>query len=152
MLEKLMAKLGHGAAEVELYLPKEVFKPGEHLRGELVVQGGKVEQRIDSITVALVKGMDAMEVGGTSEVEQIPIAEAFTIAAEETRTFLFDYTLPLDAEHAYYLITKLQLEGAVNDYDQKRIHIGSRPPKEPEISVNDPILNQPMGPFSHRML
>ncbi|MDG4657760.1 sporulation protein [Ectobacillus antri] len=169
MLEKLMAKLGHGAAEVELYLPKDTFKPGDHIRGELVVQGGKVEQHIDSITVALVKGMDAMEFGETAKVETIPIVDEFTIHPQETRNFLFDYTIPLYLKnapdggnsteaHTYYFVTKMDVDGAINDYDRKKVYItdsgltSSTTYKEAQQDTAYDPLQDPMNPINRKMI
>jgi len=46
---KAFASIGIGSATVDTILEKSTYQAGEVMRGEIVVQGGNVEQQVDTI-------------------------------------------------------------------------------------------------------
>ncbi|MFX3622514.1 MAG: sporulation protein [Ectobacillus sp.] len=165
MFENLMAKLGHGAAEVALYLPKDTYKAGETLRGTLIVQGGKVAQTIQSITVTLVRPATSINLGGDIEMKTFPVtAGSFQIRENETKTFPFSSSIPSDlqidrAKEEYHLVTRLEIESAVNDHDKRRIYIISEnTPTDGEYrhsedaAPEDSHLYPPLDPYGRKFL
>jgi sporulation-control protein len=47
MLRKFLAKLGKGAATVDLQLENRPYQVGEMVQGEVIIKGGEVDQQIN---------------------------------------------------------------------------------------------------------
>ena len=54
MFKRVLAKLGVGSATVNLVLDKDEYTLGDTVEGQILVEGGTVEQRINKIDVDLV--------------------------------------------------------------------------------------------------
>ncbi|SDC41343.1 sporulation-control protein [Melghirimyces thermohalophilus] len=128
MIKNLMAKLGKGAARVDLVLDQEDYLPGDLVTGELVIQGGTVEQKINEILVDLtllirVKGKDFSHL-----IQQFPFYESFTIQPGEQKRFPFSCELPRDLpvsgnQVAYFFVTHLDIASGVDHSDRDYIQI-----------------------------
>ncbi|ANW20870.1 sporulation protein [Streptomyces clavuligerus] len=66
--KKLLASLGAGGASVETVLTEENVVPGGVVQGEVRVQGGSVDQKIESLSVGLQARVEVE--GGDHEVKQ----------------------------------------------------------------------------------
>ncbi|MFF8960859.1 sporulation protein [Streptomyces sp. NPDC014894] len=66
--KKLLASLGAGGASVETVLTEENVVPGGVVQGEVRIEGGKVDQRIESLSVGLRAKVEAES--GDQEVLQ----------------------------------------------------------------------------------
>lgn len=136
MFDKLMAKFGHGGAKVDLVLPKDRYEIGEQVEGQILVQGGKVEQTIRHLKVQLKMEIGSSEGSHTYIVTEIPIPTHFVIHPHEQKTIPFQFTLPLNLPLSgyyvsYYFATHLDIEAAVDHTDKDFIYV------EP----NQPIAN-----------
>jgi sporulation-control protein len=49
LFNKVFASIGIGSATVDTKLEKDVFVPGEEIRGIVQIKGGRLEQLIDDI-------------------------------------------------------------------------------------------------------
>ncbi|MBN8252354.1 sporulation protein [Priestia flexa] len=129
MLKKIFAKMGVGAAKVDLILNESTYTLGEHVEGKIKVQGGKVEQHINFINVEL-----WLEVRGrngefhTHKVTSIPIVSSFLIREGEEKEWGFKYDLPMDipisaSNCSYFFQTHLDIEGGADAKDRDDIRI-----------------------------
>ncbi|MDT2046394.1 sporulation protein [Priestia flexa] len=129
MLKKIFAKMGVGAAKVDLILNESTYTLGEHVEGKIKVQGGKVEQHINFINVEL-----WMEVRGrngefhTHKVTSIPTVSSFLIREGEEQEWGFKYELPMNipisaSNCSYFFQTHLDIEGGADAKDRDAIRI-----------------------------
>lgn len=121
MLDNFMAKLGKGAADVYLQLPEDTFRLGETIQGTIIVRGGNVEQRINTIFVELYRGFPDLTMGEQLLISVIPVVkDPFVIAPDKTKSFPFKTTLPtemdFDEEHEFYFVTNLDIEAGKDDH------------------------------------
>ncbi|OYD07505.1 sporulation protein [Paludifilum halophilum] len=129
MLKNLMAKLGKGGAKVDLVLDREDYTPGEPVSGELTIQGGTVEQKINRIDVELLMSIRVKERDFSHVIARFPFHESFTVHPEEKKSFPFSCELPQDLplsgnQVVYYFITHLDIAAGVDhsDHDYIRVH------------------------------
>ncbi|MBN2909037.1 sporulation protein [Polycladomyces sp. WAk] len=128
MLKNLMARLGHGAAKVDLVLNRNQFALGEFVEGTLVIQGGTVQQSINKIDVRLMVIVRSHESEATHLVTSIPFHQSFTIHPGERKEFPFQYQLPNDLLLSgnyvtYFFQTELDIAGGVDQTDRDYIEI-----------------------------
>ncbi len=132
MFKKTLATLGVGTAKVDTRLEKSTFIQGELVKGQVYVQGGKIEQQIDEIYLYLVV---EYEHGGKQQehvVGEFRITEAFTIEPKAEKRFPFEFQLPYDAPIAItgaplYLKTGLDIKMARDPQDLDGIEILPHP-------------------------
>lgn len=94
MLQKVLASLGQGGAQVDLVLHQEQFVVGSQVTGEIFVKGGTVEQSINYMEVRLILERYNHENEYTQTIEKIPIQHSFAILSNETKSFPFQFDLP----------------------------------------------------------
>lgn len=128
MFKNMMARLGQGAAKVDLVLTKNQFMPGESAEGTLVIQGGAVEQKINKMDVHLMTVIRSGEKETTDRIASIPLYHAFTIHPDEKKEFPFHYSLPDNLllsgnDIAYYFTSELDIAGGVDQTDRDYIEI-----------------------------
>jgi sporulation-control protein len=129
MLKKFMAKMGVGSAKVDLMLSKSEYAMDEIIHGTIRVQGGNVEQEMNSIAVEL--WLQVVSKKGQTyphKITSIPVVSPFIIQANEVKDFPFTYKLPeglpISAGNvSYHFRTHLDIAGGVdsNDHDAIRI-------------------------------
>jgi sporulation-control protein len=127
-----MAKFGMGGAKVDLVLDQSDFSVGDEVRGQLVIQGGNVEQKINQIDILLYLSIYKKGQEYTKLIETIPIIGAFVIGAGERKVLPFSYVLPNNlllstSEISYYFVTHLDIAEAIDHKD--RDHITIHPPR-----------------------
>ena len=99
-INKVLASVGVGSAQVDTKLEIEKFKAGEEIKGVVEVKGGNVEQNIDDIYLAIVttyqKEVDDRNVTDEAVVGKYRLTKNFTIKPNETKEIPFSFELPLD--------------------------------------------------------
>ncbi|MFD2369521.1 sporulation protein [Brevibacillus sp. GCM10020057] len=129
MLKKLMAKLGAGAAKVDLQLDRSGYRLGETMTGVVRIEGGNVEQRISDLSVVLmmkayVKGQEI-----TKPVQLFPVQSNFTVQPKPAVMEIpFAFELPEGLAMStpsirYYLHTKLDVEMALDPTDMDAVQV-----------------------------
>jgi sporulation-control protein len=131
MLKKFLAKLGKGAATVDLQFENRPYQIGELVQGEVIIKGGEVDQQINQLAVKFMMTVTTKNGQSISrEVEMIPLTGPFVISKKEEKRIPFHYhiphTLPLSrGPVSYYFDTHLDIEGGVDRTDIDYITIGA---------------------------
>ncbi|KOR86960.1 hypothetical protein AM233_25190 [Bacillus sp. FJAT-22058] len=131
MFKKILASLGKGAATVDLQCDNHNYQAGESIQGQLVIQGGEVEQKINQVTVRLMMNVVLKQGSVTKEVAHIPLINRDCIQPKERKVIPFHYVLPTNipisrGTVSYYLDTHLDIEGGVDRKDVDRLVIQSQ--------------------------
>ncbi|WP_108671658.1 sporulation protein [Peribacillus acanthi] len=126
ILRKYMSLLGVGSASVDLILPKEEYRRGEHIYGHFFIRGGTVEQQIKRIECDLV--MINKETGKEEVVDSTNILSTRQIDSEELNKIEFTFKLPevipvSSEEISYRFKTKLTFNEGIESRDQDFIRI-----------------------------
>ena len=131
MFKKILASLGKGAATVDLQCGNRNYQAGESIQGEVVIQGGEVEQNINQLTVRLMMNVVLKQGSVSKEVAHIPLVNRDCIHPKERKVIPFHYVLPTNipisrGTVSYYLDTHLDIEGGVDRKDVDRLVIEPR--------------------------
>ncbi len=109
-IEELKAKGGFGNAQLEIKIPKTEYKKGEHIRGEVCLLGGKVDQQINNIDLHLVRewewecyamGADMDLVPGGSNpysTERVSIQTEYELNGDKGQDEILKVELAMDIE------------------------------------------------------
>ncbi|MGE7905823.1 sporulation protein [Peribacillus sp. NPDC094092] len=128
MFKKILASLGKGAATVDLQCGNHNYQAGESIQGEVVIQGGEVEQKINQLTVRFMMNAVLKQGSVSREVAHIPLINRDCIHPKERKVIPFHYVLPTNipissGTVSYYLDTHLDIEGGVDRKDVDRLVI-----------------------------
>ncbi|SEN04156.1 sporulation protein [Lihuaxuella thermophila] len=128
VFKKFMAKLGKGAAQVDLVLDQEEYTLGEQVSGELVIQGGTVPQEINGIDIDFMMSVHTEKQEQTVLIHRFPFPGSFQIQPGERKTLPFSYELPKNLllsgySVSYYFVTHLDIAGAVDSTDRDPVLI-----------------------------
>ena len=86
-----MVLLGIGSAKINLILPKETYKAGEHIYGYYLIKGGTIDQQLKRVDCELIKT-------DQSKVERIfdapTILTSKIIRSKELYKIPFSFKLP----------------------------------------------------------
>lgn len=123
MLEKMLAKLGHGGAKVDLQLSKPQYLLGETIAGEITITGGKVSQKINQVVVELYVSISRKERVFTHLLTSFPFSFHTDLNPGERRSFPFQFPLPHEmllsaSSIQYFFLTKLDIAGAIDASDR----------------------------------
>lgn len=124
-----MAKLGIGAATVDLRLDQESFCLGESMTGTIHIEGGAVEQRISQLNVVLVLKAFIKGQTVTRTIATIPVLNSFSVQPKPfSQQVPFYYEVPKDLAIStpaieYHLQTVLDVEMAVDPTDLDRVTV-----------------------------
>jgi sporulation-control protein len=121
-----MSLVGIGSAQIDLILPKTIFKPGELIKGYFRIEGGTVEQQIKRIDCDLML-TDSLT-GKTKVIDTATILTSKHIHPGETSQIAFSFKLeeylPLSSnEQSYRFKTRLTFNEGVESKDQDPIQI-----------------------------
>jgi sporulation-control protein len=127
MFKKMMAILGKGAAKIDLVLFQAEVPLGGQVKGELILQGGTVEQVINKIEVELyfeLKTKDNKKI--THLIAVIPYQASFVILPGQQKVVPFELPIPEDLlvssrTASYYLSTNLDIQGGIDATDRDKI-------------------------------
>lgn len=136
MFKKLLSSVGIGAAKVDTQLTKTNFIVGEKLEGIVLIQGGQVDQEIDSIYLSLFTEfedeIDDKKITRTAVIEKFELLHAFTISANETKEIPFSFMIPYVTPATLgktnvWVQTGLDIKMAVDPQDRDYIKINPHP-------------------------
>ncbi|AMM91477.1 sporulation protein [Peribacillus simplex] len=140
MFKKFMAKLGKGAATVDLRYENRSYYAGETLKGEVILHGGEVEQQINQLAVGfMIKVRTKRGETVTKKVSSVPLSGPFTIKEKEEKHFDFTYKIPQDlpltrGSISYFFDTHLDIQGGLDHIDVDALVL--KAPKELEAIFN----------------
>lgn len=123
MFKKFLAKLGKGAATVDLRFENRPYQAGETVQGEVLIKGGEVEQTINHLAARFMMSVSSKQGERiTREVDTIPLAGSIYILSKEEKVFPFTYQLPMDlpisrGSISYHFDTHLDIQGGVDRTD-----------------------------------
>jgi sporulation-control protein len=123
-----MARFGKGAATVDLRFDHRPYQVEEIIEGEVHIQGGEVEQKVNSLAVRLMLNVSTRNGTESREVTVIPLCGAFKILPKEQKVIRFTYQVPTNlpisrGTISYYFDTQLDIEGGVDRGDVDRLTI-----------------------------
>ncbi|WP_129729285.1 sporulation protein [Ectobacillus funiculus] len=126
MFKKFLARLGKGAATVDLRFEGRPYRANETVQGEVLIQGGEVEQKINHLAAKLIMNVNTKQGTVAREVTTIPLSSAFTIFPKEQKAIPFTYTIPANlpvsrGTVSYYFDTHLDIDGGVDRTDLDRL-------------------------------
>ncbi|WP_042349225.1 sporulation protein [Bacillus massiliigorillae] len=128
MFKKILAKLGKGAATVDLKLDNNEYQLGESIRGEIVIQGGEVEQEINQLAVRFMMHVGLKQGPTKQQITVIPIGSKDVIRPEEVKILPFQYDIPTNIPLSsntvsYYFDTNLDIASGVDRKDVDAIKV-----------------------------
>lgn len=133
---KMLASVGIGSAKVDTKLEKSSYEAGEHIKGEVEIYGGNVEQQINAIYLTIyttyIKEVDDKKYTSKAPIQQFKVSDPFLINGDETKIIPFSFKLPLDVpitagKTQVWVATELDIQSGVDSDDKDYIEI--RPSK-----------------------
>ncbi len=124
----MLASLGVGAAKVDTRLATSRVVPGEMLRGEIYVRGGRAEQQIDDIHLFLVVHYLKNNRLIPYILQRYQLSESFLIGPEEHNIIPFEVLIPPETPMSTgrfpaFLKTGLNIKAALNPTDTDWIQV-----------------------------
>jgi sporulation-control protein len=84
MFKKFLAKLGKGAATVDLRFENRPYQAGDTVQGEVLIKGGEVEQTINHLAARFIMSVSTKQGERVSrEVDTIPLAGSIYILSKD---------------------------------------------------------------------
>lgn len=128
MFKRVLAKLGVGSATVNLVLDKDEYTLGDTVEGQILVEGGTVEQRINKIDVDLVLSVRVKEKVFSHTVDSASFHTPFLVAPSEKKVFPFTFSLPnnllISGNTVWYdFVTRLDIADGVDHSDRDPVRI-----------------------------
>ncbi|QCX75642.1 Sporulation-control protein spo0M [Streptomyces sp. YIM 121038] len=143
--KKLLASLGAGGASVETVLTEANVVPGGVVQGEVRIQGGSVDQRIEGLSVGLqarveVEGND-QEFKQDIEFTKQRLGGAFELKANAVHAVPFGLDIPWETPITHFagrelhgmnigVTTELAIARAVDSGDLDPIHVHPLPAQQ----------------------
>ncbi|KPV58806.1 sporulation protein SpoOM [Paenibacillus sp. A3] len=136
IFKKVLASVGIGSAKVDTKLEHAQVSPGETLDGVVHIQGGQLDQQIESIYVYLktqyVREHNDSKVTHVAEIAKYRITDAFLLRAGESREIPFTLAIPEYAPLSLrntpvWVETGLDIDMAVDPTDRDHIDIVAGP-------------------------
>lgn len=133
---KMLASMGVGSAKVDTVLTKAVYRAGELMEGVVKISGGKTDQQIDAIYLAVyttyTREMDDRKYTDKAVVQKQKVVDSFTLAANESKEIPFSFTLPYDTPVTkgatrVWIQTVLDIASAVDPTDKDFIQVEPTP-------------------------
>ena len=126
MFSKLMCRFGIGATKIDLVLNKKEFCPGDVIKGEYELTGGRVEQKLKRIETDLLQYDQNSD--RSSVLHHNTILSSSTMKANEQRTIHFSCRLsdafpPSSETVSYKFVTRLVFDDGVNSVDHDEFQI-----------------------------
>ncbi|WP_243298416.1 sporulation protein [Bacillus litorisediminis] len=141
--KKALASIGIGNAKVDARLAKDEWRQGEEVRGEIVLTGGNVEQKIEDIYMEVcctyIREVDDKKITDTAVLDRFRIVQQTDLrAGEEKRvpfSFILPYETPISAGNSkVWVRTTLGIEQGVDASDFDSIYV--RPSELTEKVIN----------------
>jgi sporulation-control protein len=147
MFKKFLASVGIGGAKVDTQLERDVYVPLDVVRGQVLIQGGKTEQRIDRINLFVMtealREFDDKKYYENVKIDSFTVGGGFTLRPNERKTIDFQFTLPahtpptLGKTHVW-IQTGLDVPGAIDPKDRDYITVHPHPYMD---TVLDAVIN-----------
>ncbi|WP_211748587.1 sporulation protein [Paenibacillus sp. Marseille-Q4541] len=129
---KMLAKVGIGSAEIDTLLEKVSYVPGETVKGVVRIQGGSVDQEIESIYIQLmtryIREQDDRKVEYSYTLAKFNVSEGLLLRSGEKLEIPFVFPLPLETPVTYnrqpvWLSTGLDIEMSIDPTDHDSIEV-----------------------------
>lgn len=159
MINNLLARVGIGAATVNTQVDRVELRPGDTLRGEVVLQGGGVTQDIDGISLALMTDVRRGDYYNRAVLTEHRLTEQLTLQPGEIQTSAFAFPVPLATplslgHQRIILRTSLNISGAIDPKDGDPLVILPHPLMEPVLDGLKRLgfhLHHAESGYNHRM-
>jgi len=146
MFDNVLASVRIGAAEVDTLLETDTVRPGDTLPVQVVVEGGKVDQDIETIELDLETRRELDEGTDTHEISNHHITGPFTIGEGEQKVFESEIPVhpetpvtTLDAKKnraEVWIDTDLEIDRAIDADDTDHLNVA---PTEPMAAMLEAI-------------
>ncbi|GAA0322351.1 sporulation protein [Bacillus carboniphilus] len=134
--KKALATIGIGNAKIDARLEKSDWNQGEEVRGELVLTGGSVVQKIEDIFMEVcctyIREVDDKKISDTAVLERFRISQQTELGPNEERKVPFSFVLPYETpitagSSKVWVRTQLGIESGVDssDYDPITVKPGN---------------------------
>ncbi|WP_342526090.1 sporulation protein [Chryseomicrobium sp. FSL W7-1435] len=132
LFNKMLASIGVGSAKVDTVLSKAVYRAGEQMEGVIKISGGKSEQQIDAIYLAVyttyIRELDDRKFTDKAVVHKQKVVDHFTLAANEQKEIPFSFVVPFDTPVTkgatrVWIQTMLDIASAVDPTDKDYIQV-----------------------------
>lgn len=129
----MLAMFGKGSAQVYLRLDQDSYAIGDEITGQVVVQGGTVEQKINKIVVEFFLNVVNDGRVYTKQIHRFAVADSFSMQPGEEKTFPLKYQIPLkmllsSSKASYHFITKLDIQSGKDDSHREVVSILANKP------------------------
>ncbi|OGR06828.1 MAG: hypothetical protein A2511_08405 [Deltaproteobacteria bacterium RIFOXYD12_FULL_50_9] len=130
--KKALSSIGIGSAKVDTVLLQDQVQPGGVLRGRVEVNGGGIEQQIETIYLQVKTKYEIEKNDAKSHVDAVlgeyALTAPFSIKTGEHREFPFELvmplTIPLSIGHTtIWIQTGLDIKQAVDPTDTDHLHV-----------------------------
>lgn len=131
-VNRMLASVGIGSAKVDTILDKDTYSPGESITGKIKIEGGKVDQNIDHITLYVMteyyREVDDKKVRDTAAIEKTNVTSSLVVKAGSQQEIPFSLKLPYDApltlgHTPVWIKTGLDIQMAVDPTDNDQIRV-----------------------------
>ncbi|MBD2872900.1 sporulation protein [Paenibacillus arenilitoris] len=132
MFNRFLASIGIGSAKIDTLLEKARYSPGEEVRGVVKIQGGSVEQQIETIQLSVmteyIRESNDTKYTQRGEVGRFHVSAPFKLQAGERRDVPFSFRLPHQTpltigRAPVWVKTELDVRGGVDPGDNDRIEV-----------------------------
>ena len=94
MLKKILASFGKGAATVDLRFDNRPYQAGERVKGEAIIEGGQVKQKINNLTIRLFMNVFFEKGNISKKIAHIPLMNRECIKPNEQKVIPFEFVIP----------------------------------------------------------
>lgn len=102
LFKRIMSKVGIGGVRLEIVLNEHEYRIGDTVNGTVMIQGGAMNQKIDSISVQLMMEISSPNLEVTKCVYICPVTDSFTIKSGEKKEF----PMTFDLSHDLFITSK----------------------------------------------
>lgn len=126
LLRKYMSLLGVGSAQINLILAKDIYKPGDSVKGKFLIKGGTVDQELQQIECTLVMVNSKTEKENVLDTIRIEVESRIQPDGDDEVPFIFK--LPSDVPPtnkyiSYHFKTKLVFKQGIESWDEDMIKV-----------------------------
>ncbi|MWC27790.1 sporulation protein [Paenibacillus sp. MMS18-CY102] len=132
MFNRFLASIGIGNAKIDTVLEKSRYAPGEEVRGVVRMQGGSVDQRVETVQLSVmteyIRETDDHKHRHHAEIARFHVTKPFTLQPNERQEVPFSFLLPNETpltigRAPVWIKTELDVRGAVDPGDSDRIEV-----------------------------
>ena len=120
VIEELKAKAGFGGAKVEIRIPKDKYRLDETIKGEVLLSGGKVIQRIQTLNIRLIREWSTESYAMDMAVAKLPTGEGVGAALGPHRVRV-DSQYELVGDSGKDTLANIELARNINIQSEEKI-------------------------------